>query len=245
MKHFFTLAMLSLLSISMNAQCTPDTSIKTPGIHPSVLPHAIEDSMYSIDLQFKVPSDTVTPFGSLHFDSIALLGIGNMPAFMSYQCHNDSTMSACTWKGGANACVHIGGKPPVGSAGKYKLRVKLRAYYVVLGNPTYSEDSSTTRDFFVDAPTIGVNDAFAAEYHTAAVPNPFDQYTDLPLVAKQAGLVTAQVFDCQGRRVMSVNHNAQPGQNYLRIEGGHLPSGVYHVAVTGGGRHGFVRIVRL
>ncbi len=243
-KALYTFA-LALLSLGIQAQCTPDTSIKTPGIYPSQLPHSIEDSMYNEVLQFKLPKDTNVGV-TIPFDSFVIVKIINLPSFISYKCSSQTGMSDCAWKGGSNSCLTFTGKPPVGSAGKYKLKVHLKAYYVLFGNPTFTEDSNLfTRDFFVDAAPNGVQDVFNNAYHTSAQPNPFDQYTDIPFMANQNGLVTARVFDCQGKEVMTKQQAAEVGKNAVRIDGKNLPNGVYHVAVTFGGQSGFVRIVRL
>ncbi len=243
-KLIYTFA-FALLSLGIQAQCTPDTSIKSPGIYPSQLPHAIEDSMYNEVLQFRLPKDSVVLGNTIPFDSFIIVKIINLPAFITYKCSPQAGMSDCAWKGGSNSCLTFTGKPPVGSAGKYKLRVHLKIYYSLFGTPTFTEDSALfTRDFFVDAPSNGVQDVFSNAYHTSAQPNPFDQYTDIPFLANQNGLVTAKVFDCQGKEVLNKQQAAEVGKNILRIDGRNLPAGVYHVAVTCGGQSGFARIVR-
>ena len=62
-KDLLLTALIFLFAWNGYSQCTPDTSVHSPGIYPDSannLPHAIVGVPYSTVMQVKVPHDTTT-----------------------------------------------------------------------------------------------------------------------------------------------------------------------------------------
>ncbi len=111
-KLFICLCLLVLTVYSVSAQCTPDFSITQVGFYPgdSLLPCVEQTYYYDEVLQFKnfsqidgsivgIPGFTIT------IDSVLINSISNLPAGLTYTCHNPG----CVYTTGENGCVRVRG----------------------------------------------------------------------------------------------------------------------------------------
>lgn len=145
MKKIFLLSLIFCFFsiIKSEAQCTPDTTITTPGIYPKNLPDAKEDSIYDEVIQFRMPKDTQSFLGLVKFDSISIISISGIPSGITYDCNPNPGFSGCTWAGGTNGCLRVHGTPDSGMAGIHQCVIKLRAYVFIAGNVTFFETKDT------------------------------------------------------------------------------------------------------
>ncbi|MBI3258311.1 MAG: hypothetical protein HYZ54_02345, partial [Ignavibacteriae bacterium] len=86
-KYIFIILLALTSSITIKAQCVVDTTIKTKGIYPRILPQAKEDSAYDQTIQFKMPKDTQSILGLITYDSITITNITNIPKGINYICN--------------------------------------------------------------------------------------------------------------------------------------------------------------
>jgi hypothetical protein len=232
----YILFLLGSFTMKLHAQCIPDTTIQNPGITPQPLPHARIDSVYNQVVQFKFPKDTVITV-KIVFDSLRLIKVDSAPAFLSYQCNIDSGFSACTWLGGGNGCVTFSGSPQKADVGKYRIKVTLKAFFKLFGNPT-NKDFSNYLDFYVDdtaASNVGINQKLeAAGNNGGNYPNPFTDKTDIIFSVSKAGNATVQVYDALGNKIYKTEVITKAGENKVAFDGSSLNPGLYIYSVCVG-----------
>src|SRR5687768_136519 len=116
-KNLLILSLFIFAGLQLNAQCTPDTSIKKPGFYPKTLPNAKEGIAYSEVIQFKILKDT-SAFGqpatvdSAHIDSIK-----GVPPGMNFQ----GNKTWPTYLALEVGCALVSGTPS--TAGTYPLYI--------------------------------------------------------------------------------------------------------------------------
>lgn len=136
-KLILSIIVFSILNFAseLKAQCTPDTSIHSTGVYPSVLDTAEIDVQYNQVIQFYINKDTTVVFSgntlNATIDSLTVTGVKGMPAGFTYQCNNGS----CTVSGGTTGCVTLKGKAVHLQGGTYPLTVYLTIYAKVMLGP--------------------------------------------------------------------------------------------------------------
>lgn len=125
MKHFAALALLFIgFTFGVNAQCTPDPNITTPGFYPAPdsLPCVERNVLFDTVLQFKNfstinPADFgLPPIGNVTVNWVRIDSIGGLPTGITYQCN----LSNCKFNGGTNGCISFTGTTN-DPAGRYDL----------------------------------------------------------------------------------------------------------------------------
>ncbi len=136
-KLILSIIVFSILNFAseLKAQCTPDTSIHSTGVYPSVLDTAEIDIQYNQVVQFYINKDTTVVFSGntldATIDSITVTGVKGMPTGFTYQCNNGT----CTVSGGTTGCVTLKGKAAHLQGGTYPLTIYLTVYAKVMLGP--------------------------------------------------------------------------------------------------------------
>lgn len=135
------------------AQC--DTAKYTyTGFFPSYIPTAGEGTNYSKTVVFVLPIDTTVSGFAAHIDSLTISGITGFPANgnFTYSCDNGNCLyKATNYTKYFKGCITLSGTPPIGSAGRYKLSISVKAYARVFGNPVSQSYTDTTFKLRVEA----------------------------------------------------------------------------------------------
>ncbi|MDZ4756617.1 MAG: T9SS type A sorting domain-containing protein [Bacteroidota bacterium] len=210
------------------AQCSVDTSLKSPGFKPDTIPHAMEQVSYSQVIQFKFPTDTTVFSQKVTFDSLTIKAIDSLPKSITWQCGKPG----CTYLGGENGCLTLSGTPPTGTAGKYKMIITVTAHFPMPAPfPYRHQDFANTWNFYVD----GANGILVREHtnYMNVSPNPFDQHVNLEIQNEKSEKSRVQIFDVHGRAVYDMNLQLNPGINQVNIDTKIWNSGLYIIKTNG------------
>ncbi len=134
MKKLASIAALFLLAVSAFGQpCSPDLTLTKPGIKPTDLPDGIVGKPYSEVISLLVPLDTVVTFNgnpyNVRVDSSSVIYLSDFPATFGYECDKVSR----TWLGGQRGCARFFGNPTASMVGTYKIWVKTRTFFKIIG----------------------------------------------------------------------------------------------------------------
>lgn len=228
---------ISAFSIDLNAQCTPNTAITTPGIYPDSatgLTPAVQGVTYNQDLQIRVPSDTVivlagTPF-NVSITSITLTDFYNLPPGISYTCNPPN----CVFNGGTNGCVLLNGTPTQ-SGTFYPVAVTLSSGILTdLGQPVLQTDTIDYYTLVVNT-TIGLDDPSASSFSMQQnSPNPYNDFTTVSFTSPVKSEIQFSIHNMIGKEVYRKSIDADAGLNTLEIDGRDFSPGVYMYSMTWG-----------
>lgn len=233
---FLTLAAaLLILPAAMNAQCTINTAITTPGtLDPAVLPHGTVGVPYDQDVTFVFPTDTVLFGFTLPFDSFQISTVLMIPSGLSYACN----LSACKYvtptSGINRGCLKLSGTPTTPTMPGDSMIIVVNAWVTVPFVGSQMIADSGKMELVIDAAT-GV-DPFQYEKSKLSVfPNPTNgaAYVGTTIANNTTPLIT--VMDVTGRQVSSYSPGlVGPGAYSWNIlpSGSSLPAGVYTVSVS-------------
>lgn len=125
----FLVIVLFSLGTASYSQCTIDFSQTAPGIYPDTLPDGYVGQLYSEDLTFVMPTDTMGyDFTNFHILSVSL------PVGLNWQCN--AFANGCNYDPQVNqyGCVNVSGTPLL--AGQYQIDVTVIAdLTIVQGMP--------------------------------------------------------------------------------------------------------------
>jgi hypothetical protein len=123
------------MSQSFAQLCTPDPTLTKPGLKPSKLPDGIVGTPYSQVATLVVPKDTVIVYTGNTYnvvvDSANVVGMSGLPLNFDYECNKPSK----SWAGGERGCARLFGTPATSNIGTYKIYVKVRTYFKIVGLP--------------------------------------------------------------------------------------------------------------
>jgi hypothetical protein len=234
---FFTLLLAASFSTAWAQVCTPDTSIKQPGLYPRQLPNATVGTNYSEVVQFKFPSDTSYSGFPIKIDSVRIDSVSGMPSGFSYTCSS----SGCLYKGGGNGCVIFAGAPASSQQGHYTLNVHALAKvesnlidtpFWVPYNDTLSFNVVHNTGIFQPAGyQVPLSFSINGNY-----PNPFDYVTNIVYTSPSAGQVVFKVYDILGNVIYKQNYSAESGENTLTYDRTGVRSGLYLYSLQFGDR---------
>src|ERR1035437_6322980 len=112
-KQLLFALLLSLTTLLVNAQCTPN--IPADGTHSHIypdtivnLPHSTVGVAYGTDLQFYIGTDTVAGGYNVHIVNSIIDSITGLPAGFGYTPYPANG----TFPGGSSDCLHIYGAAP-------------------------------------------------------------------------------------------------------------------------------------
>lgn len=224
MKRILLLISAVVLSFLANAQCTPDSTLKKPGLKPDRLPDGIVGTLYGETVTLFVPLDTTILFNGTNYkaiiDSASVVELTHMPVNFGYSCDKPSR----TWKGGTRGCAKLYGTPVTSDTGDYVIKVKVRTFFKVVGLPNQMDQlDSSTIDFKVVMPTAleEVKQAAGMKIY----PNPAKN--ELVVEPGRYDVKTRySIFNLMGQE-MVVTPEFSGNTGTVRFNLDHLPAGVY------------------
>jgi hypothetical protein len=236
MKKTFILIVLlpvfMLYSLLLSGQCTPGDETTCPDpeengeICPDSLPNGVIFHTYSQVITVlpppKIVIDSVAgTFIDLHH--ITLIDVGNLPPGLSWESNAENNVFLV----GNYYCALIEGVPEV--AGVYPLKIIVDVYIPgIFGSDpikiTTATDSTSLAITITE--TAGVNESDAFRFPGFS-PNPFKNAFNLRFYTAEPGIFSIDLFDLTGNKVSGITYQANQGQNKIRIDGSHLPAGVY------------------
>lgn len=235
-KNIYKIMLLLVLGLTcysnLNAQCTPDLSIKTSGVYPLTLPAAKVGQAYSEVLQFYVTKDTsisIPIFGNVDatIDSFSILKVIGIPNGMSFQCNT----SNCTIAGGTNGCAKVSGTPT--QKGTYPLQIvlKIRATAIGFTQTIYDTMYNYTVKVESGVGIINANDVKDADYKI--FPNPItNNQLNFEVWNNNATNCTVQLFSMQGKEVFNQQFDLSFGLNKNSINTEQLAKGIYLIKIN-------------
>lgn len=230
MRTLFTLLFLIGFWSSQStvvAQCSPDTSLTSPGISPDTIPNATEGQAYAQVVTFLFPSDTVLFGLTFHIDSATIKSITGFPSGFQYACNN----SSCMWPGGKSGCIEITGNPGAGSAGAYTLSVTITIYSQLSGN-LVSRDVSNTIPFTVQpGSTNGLFISSDSRISEKLYPNPsaLDQSIKWEIATGQSQQAVVSIYDVSGKCLSQHALRLQPGAQTFELQPYFPEAGIFMV----------------
>lgn len=227
-KYLFIILFVLTSSAAIQAQCVVDTTIKTKGIYPRILPQAKEDSVYDQTIQFKMPKDTQSILGLVVYDSITITNITNVPKGINYICNTNPGFSACTWAGGSNGCMTVTGTPEIGTYGKHFCIATLRAYVVINAKVTYFETKDTLV-LMVNAKNgnNGIENQLSKSVNLHTYPTPFDNHLQLEISSTIASPISIELINTSGQVMTTQQGKINPGASKFELNTTNLPQGFY------------------
>ncbi len=255
MKRILLLLSFLLSGQLMMAQCTPDPSVSTWGLHP--LPSVGLDGLaavpevpacigepYSYTFSLVIPSSFDIPgVGSIGVTNAEVTGVNGLPSGLSFgDC---SPAGNCVIPGGTTGCFSIIGTPDASNMpGSYEIEITVTVNGTVVVLPqsvdlTFPPDPTFNLfDFPLDPYAIELKSSgecvnsnynpLESELNVAQnSPNPFSDITRIAVEAKKRGDYVFSVMNTLGEKVTEVNYTLETGENIIEYDGSHLPNGIY------------------
>ena len=232
MKRLLVLTILSfILSVKSFAQCTPNTSITTPGIFPDSatgLASGVINMPYNQVLQMRIPADTtiiviIFPV-TIPIDSVRLISLTGLPPGLNYSCNPTN----CTYLGGTNGCALIDGTP-----------TDTGLFTVTAIVTTYAGGGQFTQTDTLNYYTIRINSSvglsefspnnFIVEQNN---PNPFSDFSFINYYLANSGVVDFKMVDLAGKVVDQHSSVANAGKNTFTIDARNFDHGTYIYSLT-------------
>jgi hypothetical protein len=225
----FTTVICILISVFVNGQCVPDTSVthNVPGNYPSTLPHALTGVPYQTVIQVKVLTDTLT----LVVDSITIDNVSGLPTGFAYTC----TPASCHFPAGSDACVSItGSAPSVSMVGSYPIVVNTTVYGKVGGFPYNQGQDFTNYEIVIDLNTAtGILDKNTFTVGQT-MPNPARNFAVLPVTTGHPDVISISITNLIGKNVFSNTVSLQKGKTNIPLDLHSMDPGIYIYSVSNG-----------
>lgn len=223
-KILFSMFLISAVFTSANAQCTADTSLKTPGFSPVALPPASVNVAYSQPISVLVFRDTFITIGpskiAVKIDSIKATKMIGLPQGFDYTCVHPR----CVFVWNEVRCVNIFGT--TSQSGLFPILIPVVAYGKIAGSTPVTRPD-TLRNFAIQV-NGGTNKIVTLKKNGLSVfPNPSSGNVTVVLSNKNMGN-TVTIYDAAGR-VCSTHPFGAAEQ--IQIDSSPLPSGTYVVQV--------------
>lgn len=234
MKKLYTTLFALAFGIAGYSQCTPAGGFSNPGIYPPqgstfrddsvyVLPAAPLNSTYNQTINLLIPVDSTITMGGLtitaDIDSMRVVGINNMPSWLSYACDN----SGCSWLGGDYGCLNFSGTvPSTGNTWLMDAELEVAANLGSFGQvvdtvPVYIE---------VTAQTVSIREN-AVSRAPSVGPNPISDRVSIEYTAIQNQNYHFELMDVTGRMIHSQKGVFTTGKNQVHINRNNWPEGMY------------------
>jgi len=217
------------------SQCTPNTSITTPGIYPDSatnLPQGYVGTPYAEVIQVRIPVDTVFMGNLVPVIDFTIDSVVGMPATFSYTCNPGS----CVFPGGSNGCILLSGNPT--AQGTFNLNVYGRAHGTISGFPAELPFSIDYYKIVINPPSgAGIpqnsNYTFSVSQNE---PNPFSSYSNINFTSPVGGKAELKVYNMIGKEIYSGEYRVITGKNTIRVDAKEFESGVYMYTLRMGER---------
>lgn len=207
------------------AQCTPDLSIVSSGVYPTVLPKAYVDSPYTAVIQLRTPPKDTSIFT---IDSFIIENYLGFPPSFTWACD----LPDCVYLADANGCITVSGTADSADFGNHPLLGVIKVHFTVGVSSSFLVDTNSQfvlRVCFTDTcihfSAVDDIEPFIEELN--AYPNPVADVVNLDYEAEEAGLLSYVVFDVLGQVVLRQERMVVPGANKLRFNLAYLQSGIY------------------
>jgi len=179
---------------------------------------------YSQNITIAVPYDTVTSFGTYHFNHIDLTNASTcgLPPGLSLT----GTPSTYKFPGNANSCMVIYGTPT--TAGPYSLTFKLSIYLTETGNlvPYTTQTLTYYKINILPAAGIATNGNYSFQV-MQNMPNPVHDNANIKFTSSTEGKAKFAVYDVTGQKITEKEISAQRGDNNFDFDATQLESGIY------------------
>ncbi|MEQ8703342.1 MAG: T9SS type A sorting domain-containing protein [Phaeodactylibacter sp.] len=166
-------------------------------------------------------------------------GLGNLPASMDYVCNPPNCVFAAQTKG----CIIVFGTPTADEVGTHDLTIAADINVGQVLGVTLPGDLESGGHYYLNIKEEGggncfsnTNEDFAADFGLSNRPNPFGNFTQVVVDAKQSGLYQFFVADLLGREVHQQQIQLIEGENTIDFDGSQLAEGMYLYGITDG-RH--------
>lgn len=116
-------------SLTISAQCLPDSTITGSGIFPDTLIGTCVGIPYEQTITIVIPQDTIVPPGiGATIDSVVVDSVAGLPPGLNFFCLDGN----CRVFGGTRSCVLVSGTPT--TAGVYQVDLYTTSYAIIFGN---------------------------------------------------------------------------------------------------------------
>lgn len=217
---------------NVNAQCTPDPSIKSSGTFPAVLDEAKVGESYSQVIQYFITKDTTVFVPQLgqtvdaRIDSLWITNVVGMPEGFTYSCHN----AQCRVVGGTGGCAKMVGTPKAGQAGIYPLIVLITIRATAFLGPLpigQTVSDSNARYSIIVNPASGTAEV-RSDMNLLIYPNPAKAQLQFYLPDFR-GQASVGIYDMKGTKLIENQFTLNRTTGELNIA--ELPQGVYRVVM--------------
>ena len=235
MKKLLLTCAVLLSVLFLNAQCTPDNSISSPGIYPDEitnLDEAFVGQPYVTQIDVLTPLDTSVSLSGLTvnvtIDNIELTSMLGLPNNFSYSCNPPN----CIFPGGTYACAEIFSTvdPTSADVGYYPLIMTTSTLAInvpLIGSITqldtvdyfYIDISNTSSSIEqINFSTFDVMDVY---------PNPISDQASFQFAIGKNEYVDFYIIDCLGKVVDYRKIQASIGVNKFNIDFANYSNGLY------------------
>lgn len=238
-KVLLFLISVSVLPLTINAQCTIDPSITQSGVFPPagtradtvingtdsslifVLPYAEVGKAYNTALQFRIPADTTIPgFGTFPLNSVEVINLLNIPPGYSYGC-NPAT---CFFPKQTNGCLSLSGTGTIPDSVQLRLAVEYDVN--VGGSSTILRDTIGSFYLVVQPAPVSIDENLSL-IKPSLFPNPVDSRAKLTFTPNNSKL-NLRVYNIIGNTVYQQAISADKGvSNTVEFDTSDWVSGVY------------------
>lgn len=226
--------------VTLNAQCSPNTSITSPGIFPDEitnLDEAFVGQPYVTQIDVLCPLDTSVSVGGLTvpvtINNIDLTSVLGLPNNFSYSCNPPS----CSFPGGSYACAEIFStvNPSSSDVGYYPLVITtstLALNVPLIGSLTQLD---TIDYFYIDISnsTASLEQVNSSTFELIDVyPNPASGIANFQFVIGKNEKVDFILYDCLGKMVDQRVIYANRGVNRFDIDISSYSSSLYTYSIV-------------
>ena len=225
--------------VTLNAQCSPDTLITSPGIYPDEitnLDEAFVGQPYLTQIDVLCPLDTQVSLSGLTVNvtisAIDLTGVVGLPNNFSYSCNPPN----CSFSGGSYACAEIFStvNPSSADVGYYPLVMYTSTLAInvpLIGSLTQLD---TVDYFYIDISnsTASLEQVNSSTFELMDVyPNPVSGKANFQFVIGKNEKVDFILYDCLGKVVDQRIIYANRGVNRFDIDVSSYSSSLYTYSI--------------
>ncbi len=223
----------AIVSVNLNAQCVPDTTIQGVVVPPAgskidttngfvVLPYAYVSQNYMEAIHFKIPKDTTFPgIGSIPINYVKLDAILGLPSVFTLTC----SPSNCTFPGDSYGCAEMTGIPTTPDS--ISLRVAIEYNITISGLPTPIKDTLEGYYLVIKAQPIGLAERNMAKATARVFPNPAKENVFLNFEANGGKTASLQISSIIGTLVYDRTFTSVAGENKVEINTSNFKPGIY------------------
>ncbi len=233
MRKFILVIFAFFISYNAFTQCTPDATLTHSGLFPNLLPDGKVGVAYNQTITFQFPTDTtISPFGSVHIDSIIIQSVTGFPASFTKDCN----AVGCKYYGTSlRGCMKIAGTPAATDTGTKKLIIIIVAKLKFGGTPIPFPVTDSSLSFRIIPASVGLSRGQSPVYTFAVeqiTPNPFTEKTVVTVSSPKIEKTTIAIRDILGKEVYTQEVTCKPGLNHFTIETEIFKAGYYLLSVS-------------